>query len=88
MYGLEYLEVISKEDKVLFKGAWITEYGYPIYTINHKKKRKVIYDYLKEQGVNSVGRWGSWHYWNLDRVFIEVKRLIECSTLGKRKIIT
>jgi len=24
---------------------------------------------LKENNIISVGRWGSWHYWNIDMVY-------------------
>lgn len=69
--GLERLEVIRSES-VGTARVWIHEYGYPLYLRGHRESREEIMRYLSEIGVVSVGRWGSWHYWNIDRVYAEV----------------
>lgn len=73
--GLADLEVISDEEQVIFSKAWLNEYGYPIYSIDHKETRDLAMALLNEFGIKSVGRWGSWHYWNTDMVFNAVLRL-------------
>jgi len=72
---LEKLEVIN-QNEVLFTKAWLHEYGYPIYKINSRGKREIIIKWLKEQNILSVGRWGSWHYWNMDKIYEQVLKEI------------
>jgi protoporphyrinogen oxidase len=69
--------VNSRDDEILFTRAWIHKYGYPVYTIGHRQARETIFGYLNEIGIVSVGRWGMWHYWNMDRIYKEVKEIIE-----------
>ncbi|MEM2104441.1 MAG: FAD-dependent oxidoreductase [Candidatus Bathyarchaeia archaeon] len=72
---------VLKRDEVLFTKAWLHEYGYPIYRIGHREKRDTIMRWLKGRKVISTGRWGSWHYWNMDKVYDEV--LKEIAKLSK-----
>ncbi|MGB9841199.1 MAG: protoporphyrinogen/coproporphyrinogen oxidase [Candidatus Bathyarchaeales archaeon] len=67
---LENLNVL-KQKEILFTKAWLHEYGYPIYKVGHREKREKIMSWLREQNVVSVGRWGSWHYWNMDKTYEE-----------------
>jgi len=69
--GLERLGVI-KWKEILFTKVWLHEYGYPVYTIARDDKRKIINDWLNKHNIKSVGRWGSWHYWNMDKVYEKV----------------
>ena len=70
--GLERLGVASY-DHVKLARVWVHEYGYPVYVKGHNEAREEVMAYLRELGVVSVGRWGSWHYWNMDRVYKEAK---------------
>mgnify|MGYP001626204748 CR=1 FL=1 len=69
------LDVVKGND-VIFIKSWIHKYGYPIYRLNHVRVRGTILGWLEDLGIKSVGRWGSWHYWNIDRVYEEVIKLI------------
>lgn len=81
MDGLKRLNIVSESEKeVLFVKAWFNKYGYPIYKLNHSKIRREIVDYFNSIGIILTGRWGLWHYWNMDRVFSEAFRL--ASSLG------
>ena len=74
---LKELGVVSESgSEVILVKSWVHEYGYPVYTIGHAAAREKVLNYLSQIGVNSVGRWGSWHYWNMDRVLAEVNRLV------------
>ncbi|MEM4562992.1 MAG: FAD-dependent oxidoreductase [Thermofilum sp.] len=73
--GLEKLGVAGSED-VKAAGVWVHEYGYPVYLKGHRSAREEVARFLGEAGVVSVGRWGSWHYWNMDRVYVEVKSTV------------
>ena len=71
MEDFEKLNVF-KRDEMLFANAWLHEYGYPIYKIGHRGKCETIMAWLKEQNIISAGRWGSWQYWNMDRVYEDI----------------
>jgi len=66
--GLMNLDVISNDRKIIFAKVWHHQYGYPVYRLRHSKYRDEVLSWLKEQGVISIGRWGSWHYWNIDKI--------------------
>lgn len=68
---------IFSERHILFNRVWFYEYGYPIYILGHKKIRQVIFDWLNEEGITSVGRWGSWHYWNIDKVYESTLKIVD-----------
>ena len=74
--GLEELDIINSEKEILFSKIWVHKYGYPIYLKNHSRYRREILNYLKQQNIVSIGRWGSWHYWNMDKIFDEINRLV------------
>jgi protoporphyrinogen oxidase len=67
----EKLNVLN-QNEILFTKIWLHNYGYPVYKVGHKEKREIIMNWLKKQNIESVGRWGSWHYWNMDKVYEEV----------------
>ena len=78
---------IKSIDKILFSRVWINEFGYPVYIKDHNKTREEFFQLLRLSGIYSVGRWGSWHYWNTDKVFeaakSETSRLISDSYASK-----
>ena len=72
---LERLGVVKRDEADPVK-VWVCEYGYPIYTLNHKEKREAILQWLNNLGIVSAGRWGCWHYWNMDKVYENVKSIV------------
>lgn len=76
---LEKLNVIEGNE-VIFTKAWLHDYGYPIYKIGHKEKRETIMAWLKNQNILSIGRWGSWHYLNMDKTCEQILRIINENT--------
>jgi protoporphyrinogen oxidase len=67
--GLLKLNIIDDEKEIIFTKSWFNKYGYPIYTLNHNEIRGRAMEILNNHGIKSVGRWGSWHYWNTDMVY-------------------
>jgi protoporphyrinogen oxidase len=67
--NLADIGVIKDENDVIFTKTWVNKYGYPIYTLDHNYVRDEAMHILKESNIISVGRWGSWHYWNTDMVY-------------------
>ncbi len=73
--GLLKIGVIEEEGQILFTKAWFNKYGYPIYDLTHNDTRNEAIDILDNIGIKTVGRWGSWHYWNTDMVYKAVMDL-------------
>ena len=72
--GLKKLGIVSESEKeILFIKIWIHEYGYPIHTIMSNKARKEILEHIKEHKITTLGRWGTWKYVNIDKIYTEVK---------------
>ena len=74
--GLLDIGVIEDESSILFTRVWFNRYGYPIYSLDHNEVREEAMNILKKYGIKSVGRWGSWHYWNTDMVYSAVQKVI------------
>ncbi|MEM3192376.1 MAG: NAD(P)-binding protein [Candidatus Parvarchaeota archaeon] len=72
---LANIGALRDENDVIFSKVWINQYGYPIYSLNHNKIRDNAFERLRDLGIESVGRWGSWHYWNTDMVYDAVLKL-------------
>lgn len=70
---------VLDERQILHVDAWLHEYGYPVHTLSRRRALKEIRDWLNNAGIESVGRWGSWEYWNMDRVYAEVLKLVRGS---------
>lgn len=70
------LKVLKNEGEVIFTRAWVNEYGYPIYDMGHIVEREKVFANLKPLNIFSVGRWGSWHYWNTDKVYEAVISMV------------
>jgi len=64
-----------REGEVEVVAAWFHEYGYPVYTLTHSSDVATLERYLQELGAIPFGRWGSWQYWNTDRIFEEAQKL-------------
>lgn len=74
--GLLDMHVVEDEKEILFTKMWFNRYGYPIYSIDHNEIREEVMHILNAYGIKTVGRWGSWHYWNTDMVLKEVNELL------------
>lgn len=67
---------VFKQNEVLFTKAWLHEYGYPIYTIGHREIRRLLMEWLSDKNITTLGRWGSWQYWNIDRIYEQISQMI------------
>jgi protoporphyrinogen oxidase len=73
--GLLDIGVIEDENSVLFTKVWFNKYGYPIYSLDHNEIREEAMRILDSYRIITVGRWGSWHYWNTDMVYKAVNEI-------------
>jgi len=73
---LKNLNLISeKEREILFTKAWKHVYGYPLHTHLSNDARARILNSLSNIGMGLLGRWGTWRYLNMDKIFEETKYL-------------
>ncbi|MFC2010539.1 protoporphyrinogen/coproporphyrinogen oxidase [Chloroflexota bacterium] len=52
-------------------------YSYVVYDINHRKNITRILSYIKELGIEMLGRFSQFEYWNLDQCFYQAEILSE-----------
>ncbi len=69
------IKVIKDENSILFTKVWFNKFGYPIYSLDHNEVREEAMKILENYGIKSIGRWGSWHYWNTDMVYKSVSEM-------------
>jgi len=73
---LKNLNLVSESEReMLFTKAWVHTYGYPIHTHQSNNARTQILNSLSNIDVVSLGRWGTWRYLNMDKIFEESKYL-------------
>jgi len=53
----------------------VSDYAYVVYDKNYKTSTKIIKDYLYKIGIISIGRFGEWEYYNMDKCIESAMRL-------------
>jgi len=74
--NLHKLEVLNKKDVILVT-IHKFKYAYVIYNLNYKNNLEAIFKYLNKIGIDSIGRFGSWKYANMDAVIKMTKSYVE-----------
>ena len=64
---LDKLGIINR-DEVILTTIHRFRYAYVIYDLKYQENLKTIFKYLGEIGIDSIGRFGSWEYANMDAV--------------------
>ena len=73
--ALTHLEIIQNTNTILQAKTWIHKYGYPIHTKTTNKARQQILNYLEQQGITTIGRWGQWKYQNTDKIYKQTQTI-------------
>ena len=53
---------IIKQEDILFTHVGFEKYANVIFTESIYRARKIVRDWLKEQGIETIGRFGEWDY--------------------------
>jgi UDP-galactopyranose mutase len=69
--------MLAPDDQILVRQVVEIPYGYVIYTPDRAQRVSLIQDYLRGQGIQSVGRFGEWCYYNSDHAILAGKRAAE-----------
>ena len=77
--NLRKADMIKNSDKIEVLGAYTHKYAYIVYDLGHRKNVDLIHGFLRERGIISIGRFGKWEYFNMDRAIIDGKNAAEQS---------
>ncbi|MCB6543283.1 FAD-dependent oxidoreductase [Desulfovibrio desulfuricans] len=66
--GLEHIEFIDGPQDVNFIDIKRFEYAYVIYDLLHRHNMDMVIDHFRNEGVDLLGRFGSFEYLNMDAV--------------------
>ncbi|MBW9223595.1 NAD(P)/FAD-dependent oxidoreductase [Methanothermococcus sp. SCGC AD-155-E23] len=69
---LDKLGIINKDD-ITLTFLYKFKYAYVIYDLKYRDNLTKIFEYLQRIGIDSIGRFGSWSYANMDAVIRMVK---------------
>lgn len=64
--GLQRMGVLRANDEILVSEIVRISPAYVIYTLDHEAAVATILEWLTEQEIHSVGRFGEWAYFNMD----------------------
>jgi protoporphyrinogen oxidase len=64
--GLIAARLITRDDTISLVHTEEISPAYVIYDLDHEKNVTIIRDWLKEFRIRTVGRFGEWHYFNMD----------------------
>ena len=71
--GLHKLGIVASIN-VLDSATRFYKWAYPVYTLTHTEDVKVITEWLKDNNILPLGRFGSFEYMNMDRVYEQAKQ--------------
>jgi UDP-galactopyranose mutase len=74
---LQKAKVLRKDDEILVATVHTLNPAYVIYDLDHRKKVKLIHDFLRSRNIYPAGRFGEWEYLNMDHSILSGKRAAE-----------
>lgn len=69
--GLQQLGLLRAEEDIVVRHPIELRYGYPIYDRNYAWATTLLREYLLEQGVRLIGRFGSWRYLSMEQTMLD-----------------
>lgn len=75
--GLEKAGVLKRSDKLPVVQFLPIRYAYVIYDEKRTPALKTIFEFLKKNGVQSIGRYGGWKYSFMEEAILDGKRAAE-----------
>lgn len=76
---LQKAEILSHNSKLIVKDINDIKYGYIIYDKDYPKNRKTIFDFLSDNDIYSIGRYGGWQYMSMEDCILDGKRIAQFS---------
>ena len=75
--ALQLAGILHADDRIDLVHTEKIEPAYVIYDLDHAHNVALIRDWLKTQGIWSVGRFGEWQYFNMDHSMRSGRRAVE-----------
>lgn len=67
--------LLDYKDDINFKVGFILKYAYAIPDSNYSVSRRIIIDYLTDNGILPAGRYGAWQYSTMEDAILDGKRI-------------
>jgi protoporphyrinogen oxidase len=78
---MEDLGLIHSPDDILVSDVRDVECAYVIYDCNYARSRRTVLEYLKRQGIHSIGRYGNWEYSGMEEALSQGKEVVETQSI-------
>ena len=75
--ALQKTGILGKQHKPIFKDITPLEHAYPLPTLGLEKDLAIIQDFLKQNRIYSIGRYGNWEYSGMEDAIIDGKAIAE-----------
>lgn len=75
--GFKEIGILRQRAKPSFTQVVNKKYAYVIYDLDHERSVRIIRDFLRSIGIDSMGRFGEWEYFNTDHAFLSGMRAAE-----------
>jgi protoporphyrinogen oxidase len=75
--GLLESNLITRNDRILFKDIRCISPAYIIMTNGMAGQVKLIHDFLENKDIFPCGRYAKWQYWNMDQAILDGKKIAE-----------
>jgi len=88
---LRRIGIIERREEIEYKGRLTLDPAYVIYTLSRDKDVQVIHQFLRQHDIYPAGRFGDWHYYNVDHTILSGKSIVEellkimCGRIDDRK---
>ena len=67
--------ILQTDDKIEVCNAMDFKYAYVIYDIAHNTNVRLVHDFLRENSIIPIGRFGEWEYFNMDKAILSGKKM-------------
>ncbi len=74
---LETCGILRKKDKIVVTNIIPIKHAYVVYTSERKKLVELIFKFLHENGIDSIGRYGEWKYSFMEEAIMDGKKTAE-----------
>jgi protoporphyrinogen oxidase len=69
--------LLTADDEILFMELCSIPHAYVVFDQHYEASRSLLFDYLKENGVLTGGRWGGWGYGGMEDAMLDGKAAAE-----------
>lgn len=67
----------AEADKILFTRSWKNRYAYIVYSHDLEKNLEIVRNFLSNKGIDLLGRFGDYNYFNSDQCIESVMKYVE-----------